>query len=283
LKKLAILFCLFFYVSSYSQVIYKTKDSLKVLDKFTFAKSKELFNKPIGKIIEQIGMSFVGTDYVAHTLEIPGEEKLVINLYELDCTTFLETTFALSSCIKEQKFTFTNYIDKLKLIRYRDGQLTDYTSRLHYTSDWIINNEKKGLIKNITENLGGIIFDKELFIMSKNTDKYTALKDKPELINNIIEHEKRINSIKKFYIPINRISNIEKLINTGDFIGLATNIEGIDVSHVGIAIKGNDGHIYFLHAPMAGKKVEITSKPLSEYISGRKSTLGIIVFRPVDK
>jgi len=283
LKRLTLLILTFLYVNSFSQVIYTSKDSSLVLDKFNLAKSKELYNKPIGKIIELIGMSFAGTNYVANTLEKTGDEQLIINLTGLDCTTFLETTFALSSCIKEKKLSFNDYIDKLKFIRYRNGEIIDYTSRLHYTSDWIINNEEKGLVKNITKSIGGVPFEKELFIMSKNTDKYTALKGKQDLINKIINDEKRINNTPKFYIPTDKIKEIESLINTGDFIGLATSVEGIDVSHVGIAVKGNDGHIYFLHAPMAGKKVEITGKPLYEYISGRKSTLGIIVSRPIDK
>ncbi len=273
----------FFYISSFSQIIYTTKDSSLVLDKFNLAKAKNLSEKPIGKIIELVGMSFTGTDYVANTLEKPGDEKLVVNLTQLDCTTFLETTFALSICIKEKKYSFEDYTNKLKFIRYRNGELLNYTSRLHYTSDWIINNEEKGIVKNITKALGGIPFEKEIFIMSKNTDKYKALDGKPDFIKNIKSDELRINKTPKFYIPTNKIKDIESSINTGDFIGLATTIEGIDVSHVGIAVKGNDGHIYFLHAPMKGKKVEITGIPLYEYISGRKSTLGIIVFRPQDK
>lgn len=283
MRKLIILFFALIYANSFSQVVYSTKDSILVLDKFSIAKSKNLSEKPIGKIIEHIGMSFLGTDYVANTLELPGDEKLVVNLTQLDCTTFLETTFALSLCIKESKYTFNDYVNKLKFIRYRNGELVDYTSRLHYTSDWIINNEEKGIIKNITKDLGGVPFEKKLFIMSQNTDKYKALAGRPDLIAKIKDHEIRINNTPKFYIPTNKIKEIESLINTGDFIGFATNMEGIDVSHVGIAIKGNDGHVYFLHAPMKDKKVEITTKPLFEYIGGRKSTLGIIVFRPIEK
>lgn len=273
---------IFISITSIAQVVYTQKDSVLVMDKFNIAKAKELYNKPIGTIIEQIGLSFIGTDYVAHTLETYGEEKLIINLTQLDCTTFLETTFALSRCIKEKKFTFDDYVNMLKFIRYRNGELIDYTSRLHYTSDWIINNEEKGIVKNITKNLGGLPFNKKFFIMSKNTDTYKALKDKPELIAKIKQHEDRLSNTPLFYIPTKNIKSIEKNIQTGDFIGLATSVDGVDLSHVGIAVKGKDNRVYFLHAPMSGKKVELTEVPLSDYIAKRKTTLGIIVFRPLD-
>ncbi len=277
-----ILSFIFISITSFAQVIYTPKDSALVMDKFNIAKAKELYNKPIGTIIEQIGLSFIGTDYVAHTLETYGEEKLIINLTQLDCTTFLETTFALSRCIKEKKFTFADYVNMLKFIRYRNGELTDYTSRLHYTSDWIINNEEKGIVHNVTKKLGGIPFNKKFFIMSQNTDTYRALKDKPDLIEKIKQHEERLSNSNLYYIPTKNIKSIEKNIQTGDFIGLATSVDGVDLSHVGIAVKGKDNRIYFLHAPMSGKKVELTEVPLSEYIAKRKLTLGIVVFRPID-
>ena len=42
------------------------------------------------------GLSFLKTPYVAHTLEVNDEEKLVVNFDEVDCTTFVEYVLALS-------------------------------------------------------------------------------------------------------------------------------------------------------------------------------------------
>ncbi|OGU83323.1 MAG: hypothetical protein A2W11_05135 [Ignavibacteria bacterium RBG_16_35_7] len=247
--------------------------------KFELAVDKKLSDKPISEIISEIGRSFLNTEYEAFTLEQEGKEQLVIHLTGLDCTTFLESTLTLSRCVKAQKTSFEDYQKELTFIRYRDGKLDGYPSRLHYFSDWIYNNSQKGIVKDVTKEIGGepIIFN--VYFMSKNPDKYKKLTESPEFIPLISKQEKAINERKYYYIPKEKVSAIEDKIHNGDLIAITTNLKGLDIGHVGIAVKESDGRIHFLHAPLSGSKVQISENPLPEYLAAIKKHTGIIVLR----
>ena len=259
--------------------VYSEKDVEICNSKFELAVDKKLSDKPISEIISEIGRSFLNTEYKAFTLEQVGKEQLVIHLTGLDCTTFLENTLTLSCCIKKQKTSFEDYQNELTNIRYRDGKLNGYPSRLHYFSDWIYNNTKKGIVKDVTKEIGGEPIKFNVYFMSKNPDKYKKLTESPEFIPLIAKQEKEINKRKYYYIPKEKVSTIEDKIQNGDLIAITTNLPGLDVGHVGIAVKESDGRIHFLHAPLSGSKVQISEKPLPEYLAAIKKHTGIIVMR----
>lgn len=272
---------LFFSSNIYSQV-FSEKDVEICNSKFTLAVDKSLSEKPINEVIIEIGKSFLKTEYVAHTLEKDGDEQLVINLTGLDCTTFLETSLTFARCIKKGKTSFEDYQNELTFIRYRDGKLNKYPSRLHYFSDWIYNNQQKGIVKDITEEIGGKEIKFNVDFMSENPKYYTQLKDNPEFIPVISKQEDEINSRQYYYIPENDIEKIESKIQSGDLIALTTSDKGLDIGHVGLAIKMENGRIHFLHAPLAGSKVQITETPLSDYAKKIKKHTGIIVLRVLE-
>jgi hypothetical protein len=259
--------------------IYSEKDVEICNSKFELAVDKNLADKPINEIISEIGRSFLNTEYEAFTLEQEGKEQLVVHLTGLDCTTFLENTLTLSRCVKKQKTSFEDYQNELTFIRYRDGKLNGYPSRLHYFSDWIFNNSQKGIIKDVTKEIGGKPIKFNVYFMSKNPDKYKKLTESPEFIPLIAEQEKEINKRKYYYIPKEKVSAIEDKIQNGDLIAITTNLPGLDIGHVGIAVKESDGRIHFLHAPLSGSKVQISEKPLPEYLAAIKKHTGIIVLR----
>lgn len=251
-------------------------------NKIEFAKNNNLKDLSLNEIIATIGKSFISTPYVAHSLEVTDKEELIINFKGLDCTTFLETTFALALCIKNNKTDFEDFISYLKKIRYREERIEDYTSRLHYFSDWIFHNQRKNLIEDVTKNLGGIQIIFDLNFMSTNPHLYKHLKNNPDYIPIISKQEKDISARKYFYIPANRISNISSQIKNGDLIALVTNQKGLDIGHVGIAVRKENGKIHFLHAPQVGSYVQITSEPLHEYVRKSKKHTGIIILRAVE-
>ena len=273
----------FFLLSSniYSQ-IFSEKDVEVCNSKFNLAVDKSLSEKPINEVIIEIGKSFLETEYIAHTLEKEGDEQLVINLTGLDCTTFLETSLTFARCIKKGKTTFDDYQKELTFIRYHDGKIDKYPSRLHYFSDWIYNNQQKGIVKDISEEIGGKKIKFNLNFMSENPKYYKQLTENPEFIPVIIKQEKEINSRNYFYVPEDDIEKVESKIQTGDLIALTTSDKGLDIGHVGIAIKMDNGRIHFLHAPLAGSKVQITETPLSEYAKKIKKHTGIIVLRVLE-
>lgn len=250
--------------------------------KFQISINQKLHTKPINEVIVEIGKTFIGTDYVAHTLESNDNENLVINLTGLDCTTFLETTLAFARCIKKEKYSFDDYLNELTFIRYRDGKIDKYPSRLHYFSDWIFNNQQKGIVQDVTKEIGGEPIKFSVNFMSENPQLYKQLKSNPSFISTIKKQESEINTRQYYYLPENEIEKYESGINSGDLIALTTSDKGLDIGHVGIAIKSDNGRIYFLHAPLAGKKVQITEMPLSEYTKKIKKHTGIIVLRVLE-
>jgi hypothetical protein len=250
--------------------------------KFQLAVDEKLSIKPINEVIVEIGNSFAGTDYAVHTLEVNDEEKLVINLSELDCNTFVENVLVLSRCIKQGKTSFDDYQDELKLIRYRDGKIDQYPSRLHYFTDWIINNEEKNIVKNITEQIGGEKFELNLSFMSSYPEYYKHLKANPGFIPIIKKQEEEINKREHYFIPQEKIARIEPEIESGDLLAFTSTIKGLDVNHVGIAVRMDDERIHILHAPNVGNKVQITELPLAEYVSIIEKDSGVIVVRVLE-
>jgi len=262
--------------------VFSEKDVEVCNSKFNLAVDNSLNDKPINVVMVEIGKSFLETDYIAHTLEKEGDEQLVINLTGLDCTTFLETSLAFARCIKKDKTSFEDYQNELSFIRYRDGKIDKYPSRLHYFSDWIYNNQQKSIVKDITEEIGGKKIKFAVDFMSKNPKYYKQLQENLDFIPIIKKQEEEINARQYYYIPQNEIEKVESKIQTGDLIALTTSDKGLDIGHVGIAVKMNDGRIHFMHAPLVGSKVQITQTPLSDYVIKNNKRTGIIVLRVLE-
>ncbi|WP_289060094.1 N-acetylmuramoyl-L-alanine amidase-like domain-containing protein [uncultured Zobellia sp.] len=240
-----------------------------------------LLEKDFGKTIVAIGKTFMGTPYVAKTLEIGKTETLVVNLQGLDCTTYVENVLAFALTLKTGASSFDDFTKALENIRYKDGQLDGYASRLHYFSEWIANNEKKGLIKDITSEIGGKEITKPINFMSTHRDLYPFLSD-DENFERVKASENYLNNQPICILAQDEIAANEHLIQTGDIIALTTSINGLDITHTGIATREKDGRIHLLHASTGSMKVEVSKKPLAEYLKGIKKNTGIMVARPVN-
>lgn len=245
---------------------------------FEMAVDLSLQYQPIGKVMAAIGKSFIGTPYRANMLEQPGPEHLVINLRGLDCVTFVENTLALARCIKLGRTDFASYSAQLKLIRYRGGIIDAYPSRLHYFSEWIADNENKGIVRNITREIRGVRYAKTIDFMSTHRSAY------PQLVNEsfyrtIREIEGSLSTRKLYYIPKEKVDAVAGRILDGDILAITTSIKGLDVSHTGLALHAN-GVLKYLHAPDAGGTVQISAKPLAGYLASHPHQTGLIVARP---
>src|SRR5690606_14434291 len=152
---------------------------------------------------------FLNVPYEAFAIEKKGDEQLVINLTGLDCTTFLENTIVFSRLIKNGDTTFNNYLDELTYLRYRDGIIDQYPSRLHYFSDWIHNNLEKKIVEDITKEIGGERIKFDVNFMSTHSDAYLHLTETPDFIPVIAVQEKEISSRTYYYIPQEKISSVE--------------------------------------------------------------------------
>jgi cell wall-associated NlpC family hydrolase len=277
-----ILSLLLLFTGSIFSQIYSDSDITICKSKFSYAASTDLSEESITDIVADIGKTFLGTEYLAQGIEDKGEEHLIINLKGLDCTTFVENALAFARLIKMGRNSFKDYEGELQKIRYRNGVINKYPSRLHYFTDWIYDNQKKGIIDDITELVGGKPLQFHLNFMSTHPESYLQLKEHPEFITEIRKQEAEISRRNYFYIPKERIGFVENQIKNGDIIAFTTSIPGLDVSHIGIAVKMEDNRIHILHAPIAGATVQITPDPLSAYINKIKKDTGIIVLKPFD-
>ncbi len=255
-----------------------TAESRQVLEQ-SLAKLAETDqkNREIPQTTVTVGQWFLGTPYMEKTLELPGTEKLVINLSGLDCTTYLETVVTLVRLAHTGEFTFAAFEEELERIRYRNGINEGYSSRLHYFTDWMYQNQEKGIVKDITREVGGQAYENHPSFMSENPNFYTQLGDTANL-NKIRLAESSIKERTYHYIPKDKISSIEKNIQSGDLIAITTSIPNLDVVHVGFAIEQN-GRIHLLHASSKNAKVEISERPLSAYLQDNKTQSGIMVSR----
>lgn len=230
------------------------------------------------------GKQFLGIPYVAHTLEEGNKEHLIVNVHGLDCTTFVETVFALYLCDKEDRRTFDDFCRNLTKIRFRNGKMTDYTSRLHYFTWWGEDNEQLGLVRQVVRDSApfSAIQTVNINYMSAHPEYYKQLKLHPEFIPVIRIQEQETNGRMFRYIPKSRLNGSPKelaYVHTGDIISIITNKDGLDTSHVGIVFWQN-GKLHLMHASSLYKKVVMDQKTFYDYSQGQKSHLGIRVYRP---
>ncbi|MEI6610793.1 MAG: N-acetylmuramoyl-L-alanine amidase-like domain-containing protein, partial [Deltaproteobacteria bacterium] len=213
-----------------------------------------------GNLIVEIGSFFLGAAYREATLEAQGKEKLIAILSGFDCTTFVETVLALAGCAIRGKITSAGFRKALKLIRYRQGIITGYSSRLHYFTDWLRDCEKKKILKDISRQLDARAQRKKINYMTTHRASYPALQNDREFQKMLLV-EKNLSRKVFSVIGKDKVMRQKAQIQNGDIIGFPTNQEGLDVAHVGFAIwQGKNLHL--LHASSKESGVVISKKTL---------------------
>ncbi|MDR0833001.1 MAG: DUF1460 domain-containing protein [Candidatus Symbiothrix sp.] len=275
---IALLVSMLFVTGVFAQTTAAQEQDAALLEKFFQTVPKTT----VDSAMIRSALFFLNTPYVASTLEVNDDEKLVINERELDCTTFVENCLALARTLQQAHPNSAGFEQELQKIRYRGGVIDGYTSRLHYISDWIFDNEANGIIKDMTCELGGRKLKPDVHFMSQNYHKYTHLANNPENVQRIQAIEQKINARENgyCYIPKNEIQNKQSLIKSGDIVCFVTSIKGLDLSHLGIAYWQN-GRLTFIHASSTAKKVIINPESLSDFCDGIKTNKGIMVLRPL--
>lgn len=257
-------------------IICDEADSLLVLEKREQFKEESLDRMSF--LLEKIGRSFIGSPYKAHTLEVGDEESLVINLHEFDCTTFVETCLALTTTFKMGGYTFDSYQYILKRIRYREGYIDGYNSRLHYFTDWITDNSVNGYVKDATKIFDGIPYESNVNFMSTHVTSYPQLVKDTLLVEGIKEIETEISTRQYYYIPKDDLYKNELYLEEGWIVAFTTDIKGLDVIHTGITVRNGD-KIHLLHASSDAGEVVISEKTLVEYVLGNKHQTGVILLK----
>jgi hypothetical protein len=253
------------------------EDSVIVEQRLAWAREQRLDTLPIGALIAAFGRTFVGAPYIPGSLEVEGPERLVVNLRSFDCVTFVENMIALARTVRAGGH-YPEFTRELLRIRYRDGKLAGYPSRLHYFSEWISNNDAKGIVQNITQSIGGQRDPEPITFMTGHRGSYRQLGD-DAIFGEIGVMEKRLSDEPRYVIPESQIAQHAAGIQDGDVIAAASNLPGLDIAHTGIAL-WVEGKLHLMHAPLVGSVVEISAAPLAERIVSIKAQDGIMVARP---
>ena len=243
-------------VASYVQ--YTKADSLKVVGLLESA--SELSGR--ANVTVFFARKLLGLPYVAHTLEVNRRERLVVNLRQLDCTTYVENVVALT---------------------YRGGSVPHYVKRLHYFTDWIEDNTAKGLCREVQAPVPPFtaVQDINVYYMSTYPEKYKMLKDNPEYVPQIAETEKALNKKSFRYVPKSAVKNttlLRSTIKDGDILALTTTLKGLDIQHVGFAVWHDDG-LHLLNASSLRRKVVEEPLTLYSYLQRQRTMTGVRVVR----
>ncbi len=256
----------------------EANDTIKLNAILADAKAHAGDAKPEARVA-YIGKQFLGIPYVAGTLD-QGDEAVTVNLDELDCTTYVETVLALAYTVGEGRTSWRDFVYNLERIRYRGGEMNGYPSRLHYASEWVIDNVHRGIFKEAT---GSLPYNqpavKTIDFMSENRDKYAALKDSANYAG-IKNMELGYRNHRFPYIKSNKTNSKDLIsqLRSGDVVLITTQIKGLDVQHMGILII-EDNVPHLMHASSAAGAVVIEKTPLSEYLRKNRSATGIRIIR----
>jgi hypothetical protein len=244
---------------------------------------------PIGRAATRVGELAIGTPYVAFTLEEyiraggnpSGMEPLALSLTRFDCVSLVESCLAVTRVADDAGDpTWERFGREMERMRYRDGERRDYASRLHYFSEWISDGARRGLLRDLGAELGGVEDARPLRFMTEHRTSY------PALANNLVfqkigEMERSLDDQPRRVIPTKRIPEVSDRIDTGDVLAFATAIPGLDVTHSAFAYRDASGVLRVLHAPLSGGAVEVTTTTLPEYVAAIRRSTGILVARPL--
>ncbi|PYK66045.1 MAG: DUF1460 domain-containing protein [Verrucomicrobia bacterium] len=269
-----------------SSTIFKGQDQFNRL--VAKAKAENWKTLPIGERTAAIGQMLVGTRYKHFTLEIDNRiESPSVNFNGVDCWTFFEIALGFARMLNEPESNWTpeRLLYYIELDRYRGGQCTgDYLSRLHYLEDWLYDNDRRGLVEDLTRDLGGRSVPHSAREMSVGWRHYRYLAANRSLLGPLAHMEANVSSRPLYEIPKNRVAGIESKLRSGDIIGIISRDRSglYSTAHVGLALRTNDGVLHFMHASSPSNYGRVViDEELSKYLSRYRSDSGILVARPL--
>jgi hypothetical protein len=243
---------------------------------------------PIGERTAAVGQALAGTRYKHFTLEIDNRiESPSVNFQGMDCWTFFEIALSFARMLNEPESNWTpeRLLHYIEMDRYRGGECTgEYLSRLHYLEDWLYDNNRRGLVEDLTRELGGRSVPHSAREMTAGWRHYRYLAANRSLLGPLARMEANVSSRPLYEIPKDRVAGIESKLRSGDIIGIISRDRGglRSTAHVGLALRTSDGVLHFLHAssPSNYGRVVVDSQ-LSKYLYRYRSDSGILVARPL--
>lgn len=241
-------------------------------------------------MVAQVALTFLGDPYLPSTLDqftspdVDAPEPLTCRLDAFDCVTLVENSVAIARAVAlappGHAASWNGYRRELERIRYRHGVRAGYASRLHYFSEWIADNERRGNVQDLTASLGGDRDTRPLNFMSTHRGSYRKLGDN-RVYKEIQAVEVRLAKDQRYVLSNARVAQIVPLLQSGDILAFATDIAGLDVVHTGLVERLPNGEVHLLHAPEPGQVVMISKLPLVDYLKVYARHVGLIIARPL--
>lgn len=233
-------------------------------------------------LVVYIARQLLGIPYVEKTLEVNDTEQLVVNLRQLDCTTYVENVLAIYLCAKALSPSYQAFREQLQRIRYERGEV-GYASRLHYFTQWIDDNTRLGIVEEYDADSAFFVDDEPLLLryMTQHRDLYPAIARNDSLYREIAEREATLDGRRTRYIPKQRLADndtLRHIISDGDILAIVTNKAGLDTSHIGIAVWHDDG-LHLINASSIHKRTVEEPLTLHDYMAKHPSQKGIRVIR----
>jgi hypothetical protein len=268
------------FAATQSQAFHGAKELDQILSK---ARAEKWDRLPIGEVMGRIALALEGTPYKSGTLDVSVDtEVCTVNLSGLDCVTFVETCLDLARVLKRGNPSVDALLNEVRFTRYRGGKQGDYTSRLHYTSDWLLDNERKGVLQLLSKLPGSEPFQPAVDFMSAHPQSYPQLASAPSLLGKLKSQEAALNKNQLMFVPAEKIAQVESLLQTGDIVGLCSRVPGLDIEHVGLVIR-KDGVARFMDASSAKSRMKVTleSGALHQAITRSNKNPGAVFARPL--
>jgi len=239
---------------------------------------------PIGERTAKFGRALLGTPYVNYTLELDSRiETPCVNMSGMDCWTFFEIALAGARVLKTSPNpTTAEMLRMIEIDRYRSGKCDGtFVSRLHHLEDWLRDNQRRGLVKDITPTLPGArrLVRTMSYMGGSGSRFFRQLRADPSMIPTMRKIESQLSQQGIWYVPKASVPAAEKLLRDGDIISIVTTWPGSYTSHVGLAVRDEKGVLRFMHASRNEREVIIDSR-LSTYLNRYSKHAGIMVARP---
>jgi len=243
---------------------------------------------PFGPAVARAAELAVGLPYAAYTLEqyladggTARDEPLILHLSRFDCVSLVESAIAVArTAAAGPGQGWERFAREVERMRYRGGERRGFASRLHYFSEWIADGARRGLVRDLGRELGGVRDERPLRFMTEHRASYPALRDEATFAA-VGRMERSLDRAPRWLVPADRIVQVQDRIHSGDVLAFATAIPGLDVTHTGLAYRDGEGVLRVLHAPLSGGAVEVSRTTLPEYVSAIRRATGILVARPL--
>ncbi|KZR85884.1 N-acetylmuramoyl-L-alanine amidase-like domain-containing protein [Synechococcus sp. MIT S9504] len=224
---------------------------------------------PPSEAMARLAEFFIGSPYLAMSLDQLGREQLRLDLTQFDCMLFVEQLLAMVSAD-----SFVDFADRTRSLRYRNGEI-GYCTRQHYFHDWVGSAQAQGVIESAPVWSAQATRNLPLNFMSSHRDRYPALQA-PGLFDCIRAREQG-RRIEQHYLPLASLEAALPSLQSGDIFAVATRVNGLDVSHMGVLVR-EGSRLDAIHAA-PGRGV-MRSRSFVRYLSSVPDAIGAVIVRP---